>query len=113
MGALSDILLTGGCALHIEAIHGETITVLDGLDAGRRFTAVRELDQDVMLMSELSEDRRAKIVLRFINGTTPRIEKTGKVQTENGQKWTATRRQEAGFLTDDFELVEITAKDQQ
>ncbi len=107
MGARSDIMLAGGCARHIEAIHGELVMVLDGPDAGKSFTAVREIQSDQILMSELGEDPRAKIVLRFIDGTEPQLGMSGQVQTDDGKKWNAVRRQEANFLTQDYELTEI------
>ena len=112
MGALSDILLAGGCALQIEAIHGERVEVLSGLDAGKFFIGVREIMPDMMFPSEIATDPRAKIVLRFREASTPRIEKTGKLKTDDGRIWNAVRRQEAGFLTNDYELTEVTAKDQ-
>ena len=107
MGALSDTLLAGGCARQIEAIHGERVQVLDGSDAGKSFTAVREVEADQVLTTELGIDPRAKIWLRFREDATPNIVSQGTLQTDDGKKWKAVRRQEAGFLTNDFELTEI------
>ncbi len=112
MPALSDTLLAGGCARHIEAIHGELVEVLDGPDAGKKFMAVREVESDQMLVTELGADPRAKIVIRFIDGTEPPLGMNGKVKTDDGRQWTAVRRQEGAFLTQDYELTEITDKDQ-
>jgi hypothetical protein len=109
MPAISDRLLAGGCAQHIAAIHGEQIQVLSGPDAGRFFTAVREVEADQILTTDLGIDPRGKIVLRFIDGTEPQLGLTGRVKTDDGKIWNAVRRQEANFLTQDFELTEIVA----
>ena len=107
MGALSDIMLAGGCARQIEAVHGERVQVLDGPDAGQFFTAVREVENDQILVTELGPDARAKIWLRFREDATPNIASQGTVQFDDGSKYRAVRRQEAGFLTNDYELTEI------
>ena len=65
---LSDTLLAGGCALHVEAIHGEPVLVLSGPDAGNTFTAVRENASDVTVDDNLTADLRAKRVIRFKDG---------------------------------------------
>ena len=111
MGALSDNLLAGGCALQSEAIHGQIVKVLDGPDAGKSFPAVREVESDQILMTEHGPDPRAKIVLRFREAATPNLVDQGRVKMEDGSIWRAVRRQEAGFLTNDYELVEKVAKD--
>jgi hypothetical protein len=111
MQALSDQMLASGCARQIEAIHGEPVVVLEGPDAGKTFTAVREIESDQILTTDLGIDPRAKIFLRFIDGTEPRIGLAGRLKTGDGKIWNAVRRQEANFLTQDFELTEVTAKD--
>lgn len=105
MPSLSDRMLASGCAAQVAAIHGEQVEVLDGPDAGRFFTAVREIESDQVLSTDLGLDPRAKIFLRFIE--PPRIGLAGKVKTDDGKRWNAVRRQEANFLTQDFELTEI------
>lgn len=112
MRALSDTLLAGGCAPHVEAIHGETVRILSGQDAGRPFIGVVETEADLVLNTDLGDDPRAKIMLRFRDGHVPRLDSQGVVQTADGKKWNAVRRQFGSFLTDDFELKEITDKDQ-
>ena len=105
---IRDKMLAGGCALHVEAIHGETILVLSGLDAGKTFTAVRENDQDLALNTELGEDLRAKRMLRFRDGAPlPRLAQNDTVQTEDGKQWNAVRNPQDGYLSTDFELKEI------
>jgi len=100
-------MLASGCAAHVAAIHGESVKVLSGPDAGQWFVAVREIESDQILSTDLGDDPRAKIFLRFMEDSTPQLGMTGRVQTEDGRKWTAIRRQEAGFLTTDYELTEI------
>lgn len=100
-------MLAGGCALHVEAIHGEPIFILTGLDAGRTFIGVRESEADMILTSELGPDPRAKRMLRFRDGAVPRLSLNDKLRTEDGKIWTAVRRPDDGFLTVDFELIEI------
>ena len=103
------MLLDSGCAAQIEAIHGEPVEILSGPDAGKIFTAVREVESDQVLSTDLGIDPRGKIFLRFRG--EPQIGDQGRVQTDDGRKWNAVRRQESHFLTNDYELTEITAKD--
>lgn len=108
MVALSDTLLASGCALHIEAIHGEELW----LPNGEKIVAVREVEQDQILMGDTGPDARAKIVLRFRDEVAAKIGLTAILKTGDGRRWQAVRRQEAGFLTNDYELTELTKKDQ-
>ena len=108
---LSDIMLAGGCALHIEAIHGELVSILSGLDSGLSFMAVRENSQDIVLNDSGSLDPRAKRIIRFRDGNVPRLNAQDIVKTEDGKRWHAVKNPQAGYLTNDFELVEIIAKD--
>lgn len=113
MGALSDQLLNGGCALHVETIHGETITVLTGKLAGQNFTAVRETDNDAILTSEVTIDPRAKRILRFRDANAPALGAQDRLRTGDGKVWKAVRRPDSGYLTTDYELVEVVpGKDQ-
>ena len=112
MASLSDTLLDSGCALHIEAAHGESIKVLSGVEAGKTFTAVRETEMDAILTTDLGMDPRAKRIIRFRDsGTVPRLGGQDIVQTDDGRKWHAVQNPQAGYLTTDFELVEIIGKD--
>lgn len=106
MPAISDTLLTSGTASHIEAVHGERVQILDGPDAGKWFIAVREVESD-QVITDLGVDARSKIVLRFTK--TPAITKQGTVKTDDNKIWKAVRRQEANFLTQDFELTQIVS----
>lgn len=112
MPSLSETLLAGGCARHIDAVHGERIQILNGPDAGNYFQAVIETENDQILATELGNDARAKIVMRFL-GNGPQLGMTGQIKRDDGSKYQAVIRQEAGFLTQDYELTEIVAdKDQ-
>ena len=108
----SDAMLDAGCALHVEAAHGETITVLSGADSGKPFVAIRESEQDAVLNSEGGYDPRAKRVLRFRDSTgVPALAPQDVIQTADEKKWHAVRNPQSGYLTTDFELIEITVKD--
>lgn len=109
MSSLSDRLLNAGCAALIEAVHGETVTVLNGANGGLVFTAVQEIESDIILNSELGEDPRAKRILRFRTATAPTLASQDIVQTADGKKWHAVRRPGAAYLTIDYELREIVA----
>jgi hypothetical protein len=105
--SLSDQMLAGGCASHVEAVHGEPVTVLSGPDAGKTFTAVRETEADLIVTTDLSEDPRAKNVIRFRDGNVPRIIGQCVLKTSDGKKWHAVKAPQDGYLTTDFELREI------
>lgn len=110
MGSLSDTMLGNSCAPLLESVHGETIIVLTGIDAGKKFTAINEIEQDIVLESDLMRDPRGKRVLRFRNvaGNVPQLTKLDRLQTADGRKWAAVRRPLSSYLTVDFELAEIT-----
>ena len=109
MPSIADRMLAGSAIPNLFATHGESVSILSGLDAGRTFTAIREIESDQILSTELGEDPRAKIFLRFVIGAVPRIGQSGRVQTDDGKQWNAVRLQEAGFLTSDYELTEFVA----
>ena len=113
MPALSDNLLAGGCASHIEAVHGEPVLILSGPDAGRTFIGVRENASDVVVDENLNPDPRAKRLIRFRDGSVPKLSSQDIVQTADGKKWYAVKYPQDGYLSSDFELVEIiSGKDQ-
>lgn len=109
---ISDKMLAAGCALHVEAIHGEPILILDGTDAGKSFMGVRETEQDMVINTDLGIDPRAKRMLRFREGMPlPVIAAQTRIKTEDGKIWTAVRNPGDGFLTVDYELIEFISKD--
>jgi hypothetical protein len=110
MPSIADNLLQS-CAANVEQLHGEPIEILSGLDAGRTFTGVREVESDVVLSSDLGEDSRPRIVIRFRNENVPRITGQGRVRTSDGRQWQATRIPGNIYLTTDFELREMTPLD--
>lgn len=99
-------MLDSGCARHVEAAHGESILILSGAEINNTFTCVREVEQDIVINSELGEDRRAKIIIRF-RSPVPNIGAQDILQTADGKKWNAVRAPQDGYLTNDFELREI------
>jgi hypothetical protein len=115
MVSLSDTMLATGLMPNLEAVHGEVVTVLDGVDAGRKFTAINEIEPDAQLESELTIDPRSKRMLRFTDrpGNVPSVntKKLVLIQTSNGKKYSATRQDFSAYLSVDFELVEVIAKD--
>lgn len=113
MGAISERMLARGCVRNIERVHGEQVKILSGLDAGKSFTAVVEIEQDLVLGDDgLGNDPRAKVMCRF--SVAPNIDSQDVVQTADGKKWNAIKRDFSDFLTTDFELMEIiSAKDAQ
>lgn len=112
MSSLAESLLSDGYG-SIESVHGETIAVLDGVDAGKSFTAVQDLVEDFTLDELTGPDRRAKRVLRFRAGaTSPVLTSQDMIQTSNGKRWRVVKRPGNTFLTVDYELREVvTGKD--
>ena len=110
MGGLSDIMLASGAGVLIPALHGETVTVLNGPDTGKTFTAVIEVEHDLSLSGEgLGMDRRAKRIARFTDGSVPTMTGKTQIQTGDGKKWLVINDPQNGYLTTDFELQAIVA----
>ena len=104
--SLSKKLLARGCALHVERGHGETVTILTGLDAGKDFIAVVETLQDFNLQEEVGgNDRRARRTIHFISAV-PRIGSQELIRTADGKIWYAVANPLNGFLSTDFDLKE-------
>lgn len=105
-------MLAGGVRL-LDVVHGEVIKVLTGAATGT-YTAIRETASDLVLMTELGQDPRAKRMLRFRDdGNVPALGSQDQIMTEDGKKWTAVRAPQDGYLTTDFELIELVkGKDQ-
>ena len=100
-------MLAGGCAIHVESVHGERITVLTGASAGQVFVGVREVEQDEILDGMLGIDPRAKRVIRFRRPLVPNLESQDTIQTDDNRIWKAVRRPDSSYLTTDFELIEV------
>jgi hypothetical protein len=113
MGSVSDIMLASGVMPNLDALHGEQVLILDGVDAGKYFTAIKEHESDVKLDSDLMIDPRGRRMLRFTDtpGNVPSVgtKKLVKIQTGDGKKWSATRQDFGAYLSVDFELTEIAA----
>ncbi len=109
MPSVADRLLAGGCVKLIEALHGETITVLSGVYAGQSFVGVKEVESDINLETDLGIDPRGKRVVRFRELAAPLLASQDVVQTDDGKKWNAVRMPGNNYLTIDFELKEFVA----
>ena len=101
---------TGGNAHHIEAVQGETITIISGESAGETYIADSAVESDFVIDSNLGMDPRAKRILRFrVGGNLPTLASQDILQTADGKRWHAVRRPGSAFLTVDYELKEIAA----
>lgn len=110
MGSISDTMLAGGCATHLENVHAELVTVLTGVNAGKKFLAINEIEQDINLTGELGNDPRGVRVLRFRNvtGNVPiGLNKLDRIRTADGRVWAATLQPGSSYLTVDYRLAEI------
>ena len=110
MGSLSDTMLASGMP-SIEAVHGEPVLVLDGVDAGKTFIGVISNEADISIDSEIVSDVRGKNMLRFTDrpGNVPSVgtKRLVKIQTADGKKWAATKQDFSAYLSADFQLVQI------
>lgn len=107
MPSIGDLLLTGGCAVHVERLHGETIRVLTGAEAGGVYVGVRETETDLISSGEIGEDPRARRIIRFPVSRYPVLASQDVVQTDDNKKWKAVKRPDSAFLSIDYELTEI------
>lgn len=106
---VSDRMLASGCVAHLAAIHGEVIEVLSGPDAGKFFTAVRENESDLVLADDFGPgpDPRAHRIIRFADDAVPRLASQCQIRTADGKVWKLVAAPQSGYLTTDFELLEI------
>jgi hypothetical protein len=112
MPSLSDTLLNDGLIPLVEQVHGEQIKVLTGLSAGKLFTGVIEIEQDVQFETELDNDPRGKRMVRFTNrpGNVPQLVKLDRIQTSDGKQFAVVRQPDTSYLTVDYEIVQIDLK---
>jgi len=112
---MSDTMLKGGCAPHINAVHSEWITVTSGLDAGKKFLAVVEVDADAMLAESMAVskgDRRARKQMRFMeDNPVPSLPPQTTVKTEDGKTWHVVDDPQNGYLSTDFQILEKLDRD--
>lgn len=106
MPSLSDMMLASGAVPLIQNVHGETILVLSGADAGKSFVCVRESQPDIVLDAQLGEDIRCKNIIEFMYAV-PNLESQDVIQTDDGRKWHCIRSPQDKYLSTDFELKEI------
>jgi hypothetical protein len=111
MTSLADALFQAGLIPQVEAVHGELITMLSGDDAGRTYTGVISLEQDLVFNGDIGEDRRAKRTISFMGASVPRITSHATLRDGRGLTWKAIRMPGDAYLSTDFELVAVTASD--
>lgn len=113
MGGLSETMLGTSAMPLLDAVHGEWITVLDGVDAGKKFYGIFEHQQDQVLESDLMNDPRGKRYLRFTDrpGNVPTANKKMVKMKVGNKTYSATRQDFSAFLSVDFELLEIASVD--
>ncbi len=114
--SLSDTLLQAGCCAHINAVHGETITVLSASspDAGKSFQCVVELDADSVLQQAMqgTKDRRARRALHFIApNPAPNLQPNDLIQTADGRKWEMVDDPQNDYLENHLCVQEVISKD--
>jgi hypothetical protein len=113
MSSIADILTKASALPSLFAVHGETVSILSGLDVGKKFTAIQETGQDILIDEPFGSDRRGKRFLRFRDGAAkPRLADGDIIQTADGTRWRAVKAPQDGHQTTDYELSQITAKDQ-
>lgn len=104
-------MLAAGAMPQLEAVHGEPVLVLDGVDAGLTFIGIILHEPDVNIESDILSDPRQKVMLRFTDrpGNVPSVntKRLVKIQTADGKKWAATKQDFSAYLSVDFELVQI------
>lgn len=104
-------MLASGAMPLLEEVHGERVKVLDGVDRGRWFVAIKENETDLQLSSPVVQESFGKRMLRFTDrpGNVPSVntKKLVKLQTLDGKKWAATRQDNSAYLSVDFELVQL------
>ena len=85
---------------------------MSGMDAGKTFLPVRETEDDITVNMETGgTDQRSRRVLRFrTSGAVPRLSSQDVIKTASGDLWRAIRAPRSGYLTTDFELIEIIAR---
>lgn len=71
MGSRSDIML-GNAFVLTQDLHGQTVTILSGVDVGKTFTATLLVAPDVKFNGEVLEDNREKVVAHFAEDSWPR-----------------------------------------
>ena len=110
MASVSSLLLTSAFESTL-AIHGETVAVLSGADAGKSFIGVILVEPAVML-GDLVEDPREKVTATFARTSCPALSPRDTIRDESGNLWSAVKRtNNPADNTVEFELLIITAKD--
>ena len=102
-------MLAAGVGTLVPTLHGETVTMLSGPDAGRTYTAVIEIVPDLTLdPSSLGMDRRAKRKISFFSAA-PKVNGKTKIQDSGGNRFTVIDDPQNSYLATEFELQEIVS----
>jgi hypothetical protein len=102
-------MLAGGLIPALDAVHGEPVSIITGATKGQSFRAVIEVEQDIQVGQDFGVNPRGKRVCRII-GTVPGFGSQDEVQTQDGRKWTLVKESFSGYLTNDYEMVEVTSR---
>lgn len=102
-------MLSGGAALSIEAVHGESVEILTGGDAGKKFIGVVEIESDAVVSTDLGIDPRSRRVIRFRIGHAPQPVQQGRIRTADGRLWKITKSMQDSYLTSDYDMIEVVA----
>lgn len=108
MASVADRMLRDGCVRQISAIQGEDVKILSGPMAGQTVRAnIIETTSDAILATDFGEDARGKRIIRFEDCLVPEVISQMFIQKSDGTKWKAERAPQDGYLTTDFELMQI------
>jgi hypothetical protein len=112
MPAISDKLADDGLIAWMF-IHGQTIRMISGADAGKFFQAALLVMPDATMQGEVVQDNREKSTIVFTNASYPSNAKPGDYLTDDsGNTWRLGKR--TNNPTDssvDFELIKKTPQD--
>ena len=113
MPSISNLMMAAGFG-SIQAIHGESVLILTGPDAGKRYTGVILTQSVVSITDELGTDSREKVTCSFPISSCPALDMGGQIQDSSAQVWRVVNRVDnPADITTDFELIKIvTGKDQ-
>jgi hypothetical protein len=93
----------------LKEVFPDSVEILSGADAGRRFTAITEEIQDVSMDGS---DTRIRRVIRFSLAASPTVSKATMIKTEDGKKWRLTKMIGDERHSNNYEMVEVvTGKD--
>jgi hypothetical protein len=92
-----------------QSVHGETVTILTGTEAGKTYTATILVAPDVSFEGLVTEDRREKCVAHFPDDAFPAVtEGQGTMKDSGGTVWKFVKRTNNPLdTTVDFEVMKV------